>query len=131
MHSQDTAFLRMKGHSPFFLSQSRSFCRSPCKIWKVCLVCGFTSQSTAMAMSRRSFHLTTLFHGSLNCCMYFCTLLYVHSIFAIILMGKRELIALLVFLVSCDGCVTFPRGAMCLSAFCDWYFLIILTYYFD
>ena len=29
--------------------------------------------------------------GSLNRCMFCCTLLYVHSSFAIILMGKREL----------------------------------------
>ena len=32
-----------------------------------------------------------------NCSMFCCTLLYVHSSFAIILMGKRELIALLKF----------------------------------
>ena len=40
--------------------------------------------------------------------MYCCTLLYVHSSIAIILMGKRELVALLL-----------PRGAMGLSAVCD------------
>ena len=33
--------------------------------------------------------------GFCNCSMFCCTLLYVHSSFAIILMGKRELIALL------------------------------------
>ena len=33
--------------------------------------------------------------GGFNCSMYCCTLLYVHSSIAIILMGKRELIALL------------------------------------
>ena len=33
--------------------------------------------------------------GVCNCSMYCCTLLYVHSSFAIILMGKRELVALL------------------------------------
>ena len=33
--------------------------------------------------------------GVCNCSMFCCTLLYVHSSFAIILMGKRELIALL------------------------------------
>ena len=33
--------------------------------------------------------------GVCNCSMFFCTLLYVHSSIAIILMGKRELIALL------------------------------------
>ena len=47
-----------------------------------------------------------------------CTLLYVHSSFAIILIGMRELVALL-SLSSWglrDGCVALPRGAMCLSA---------------
>ena len=33
--------------------------------------------------------------GVCNCSMFGCTLLYVHSSIAIILMGKRELIALL------------------------------------
>ena len=33
--------------------------------------------------------------GVYNCSMLCCTLLYLHSSFAIILMGKRELIALL------------------------------------
>ena len=53
--------------------------------------------------------------------MFCCMLLYVHSSFAIILMGKRELVALLsfIFLVSCDGCVALPHGAMGLSAVCD------------
>ena len=33
--------------------------------------------------------------GVCNCSMFCCTLLYVHSSIAIVLMGKRELIALL------------------------------------
>ena len=33
--------------------------------------------------------------GFCNCSMFCCALLYVHSSFAIILMGKRELVALL------------------------------------
>ena len=33
--------------------------------------------------------------GVCNCSMFCCTLLYVHSSFAIIFMGKRELVALL------------------------------------
>ena len=33
--------------------------------------------------------------GVCNCSMFCCTLLYVNSSFAIILMGKRELVALL------------------------------------
>ena len=59
--------------------------------------------------------------GVCNCSMFRCTLLYVHSSFAIISMGKRELVALLSlsFLVSRDGCVALPRGAMGLSAVCD------------
>ena len=32
-----------------------------------------------------------------NCSMFCCALLYVHSFFAVILMGKRELVALLCF----------------------------------
>ena len=33
--------------------------------------------------------------GVCKCSMFFCTLLYVHSSFAIILMGKKKLVALL------------------------------------
>ena len=33
--------------------------------------------------------------GVCNCFLFCCTLFYVHSSFAIILMGKRELVALL------------------------------------
>ena len=57
--------------------------------------------------------------GVCNCSMYCCTLLYVHSSIAIILMGKRELIALLnlsswclvmverLFLTVPQGCLQF------------------------
>ena len=57
--------------------------------------------------------------GVSNCSMFCCTLLYVHSSIAIILMGKRELIALLnlsswclvvvewLFLVVPRGCLQF------------------------
>ena len=54
-----------------------------------------------------------------NCSMFCCTLLYVHSSIAIILMGKRELIALFVFLVSRDGLAALPSGATGLSVVCD------------
>ena len=55
-----------------------------------------------------------------NCSMFCCTLLYVDSSFAIILMGKGKLVALLSsFLVSLGGCVALPCGAMGLSAVCD------------
>ena len=39
--------------------------------------------------------IVTLIVGVSNCTMFCCTLLYVHSSIAIILMGKRELVALL------------------------------------
>ena len=57
--------------------------------------------------------------GVCNCSMFCCTLLYVHSSIAIILMGKRELVALLnlsswcpvmvyqLFLVVPRGCLRF------------------------
>ena len=52
--------------------------------------------------------------------MLCCTLLYVHSSFAIISMVKRELVALLIgFLVSRDCCVALPQDAMGWSAVCD------------
>ena len=39
--------------------------------------------------------IVTLIVGVCNCSMFCCTLLYFHSSIAIILMGKRELVALL------------------------------------
>ena len=57
--------------------------------------------------------------GVCNCSMFCCTLLYVHSSIAIILMGKRELVALLnlsswclvmvewLFLAVSRGCLQF------------------------
>ena len=53
--------------------------------------------------------------------MFCCMLLYVYSSFAIILMGKSDAgyFAWFVFLVSHDGCVALPRGAMGLFAVCD------------
>ena len=57
--------------------------------------------------------------GVCNCSMFFCTLLYVNSSIAIILMGERELIALLnlsswclvmvdwLFLAVPQGCLQF------------------------
>ena len=58
--------------------------------------------------------------GFCNCSMFCCVLLYVHSSFAIVLMGKRELVALFVcLLVSRDCCVALPHDATGLSAVCD------------
>ena len=53
-----------------------------------------------------------------NFSMFNCELLCVYSSFAIILMEKRELVALgfFVFLVSRDCCVALPHGAKGLSA---------------
>ena len=55
--------------------------------------------------------------GVCNCSMFCCTLLYVHSGIAIILMGKRELIALLDLSPWCLVMVerlflTVPRGGL-------------------
>ena len=53
-----------------------------------------------------------------NCFMFCCSLLYFHSSFAIILIGKRELVALILFfafLVPCDCCVALSCGATGLS----------------
>ena len=54
--------------------------------------------------------------GVRNCSVFCCALLYFYHNFAIILMGKRELVAFIfAFLVPCDCCVALPYGAMCLS----------------
>ena len=60
--------------------------------------------------------------GFCSCTMFCCALLYVHSSFAIILMGKREragCFVLFVFLVSRDCCVALPHDATGLSTVCD------------
>ena len=53
--------------------------------------------------------------------MFCCTLLYVHSSFAIILRGEERAgcFAWFVFMVSRDCCMALPRGAMDLSAIFD------------
>ena len=54
--------------------------------------------------------------------MFCCALLYVYYSFAIIVMEKRELVALLHLSSWClviYYCVALPRGAMGLSAICD------------
>ena len=55
--------------------------------------------------------------GVCNCSMFCCTLLYVYSSIAIILMGKRELVALLNLSPSCLVMVEWlflavPRGCL-------------------
>ena len=79
----------------------------------------------------------TLFYCYSHCgsLLFFYILLYVtlvHSSIAIILMGKRELVALLSLsswcLVTVSGSSSRCHGAVCGLGL--WYFLIILTYYF-
>ena len=59
--------------------------------------------------------------GICNCSMFCCTLIYVHSSIAIILMGEERAgcFALFVFLVSRDCRVALPHDATGLSAVCD------------
>ena len=67
-----------------------------------------------------------------NCSMFCCTLLYVHSSSAIILMGKRELVVLLNLSSLCLVMVEWLFLALpwgCLQ-FVIVVFLIIPTYYF-
>ena len=64
-----------------------------------------------------SLFIVTSIVGVSNCSMFCCTLLYVHSSIAIILMGKRELIALLNLSSWCLVMVerlflTVPRGCL-------------------
>ena len=66
-----------------------------------------------------NFFIVTLIVGVCGCSMFCCTLLYVHSCIAVILLGKRELVALLnlsswclvvvgwLFLVVPWGCLRF------------------------
>ena len=58
--------------------------------------------------------------GVCNCSVFFCTLIYVHSSIAIILIGKRELVALLNLSSWCLVMTErLPRGATGLSVVCD------------
>ena len=78
--------------------------------------------------------IVTPIEGVCNCSMFCCTLLYVHFIIAIILMGKRELVALLnlsswclvmaewLFLAVPWGCLRFV-----IVVFADHTHLLILT----
>ena len=74
--------------------------------------------SKGMALLLFTFCLLLLpLKGVCNCSMYCCTLLYVHSSIAIILMGKRELIALLNLSSWClvmveRLCLVVPRGSL-------------------
>ena len=74
--------------------------------------------------------------GVCNCSMFCCTLLYAHFSIAIILMGKRELIALLNLsswcLVMVEGLfLTVPRGCLqfVIVVFPDHTHLLFLSYF--
>ena len=70
--------------------------------------------------------------GVCNCSMFCCMLLYVHSCIAIILMGKRELVALLN--LSCWCLVMVERFFLAVSWGCLQFVIVvfpdIITYYF-
>ena len=73
--------------------------------------------------------------GVFNCSMFCCTLLYVHFSIAIILMGKRELIALLNLSSWCLVMVerlflTVPRGCLqfVIVVFPDHTYLLFFTF---
>ena len=71
--------------------------------------------------------------GVCNCSMFCCTLLYVHSSIAIILMGKRELVALLNLSSWC--LVMVERLFLAVPWGCQRFVIVvvpvILTYYFS
>ena len=70
--------------------------------------------------------------GVCNCSMFCCTLLYVHSSIAIILMGKRELVDLLNCLPGVSWWLS-GSSSRCHGVVCGlwlWYWLIVPTYYF-
>ena len=83
--------------------------------------------------------------GVCNCSMFCCTLLYVHSSIAIILMGKRELIALLNLSSWCLMMVerlflAVPRGSLQFVIvvfpdhthyFCQYRFYFVLRFDYD
>ena len=61
--------------------------------------------------------------GVCNCSMFCCTLLYVHSSIAIILMGKRELIALLNLSSWC--LVMVERLFLAVPRGCLWFVIVV------
>ena len=76
--------------------------------------------------------------GVCNCSMFCCTLLYVHSSTAIILMGKRELIALLnlsswCFVMVVRLFLAVPRGCLqfVIVVFPDHTHLLFLSFCFQ
>ena len=69
--------------------------------------------------------------GVCNCSIFCCTLLYVHSSIATILMGKRERLLGLICLPGVSWWLS-CSSSRCHGVVCGlwlWYFLIILTYY--
>ena len=91
------------------------------------------SKAGVLLLLIRSWLLLPLWNSVIVLC-FCCALLCVHSSFAIISMGKRELdcSALFVFLVSHDCCVALPHVSMALSAVCDcgisWSYSLLLLF---
>ena len=67
--------------------------------------------------------------GACNCSMFCCSLLYVHSSFAIILMGKKELVSLLNLSSWCLVMVERLLLVVAMGLFVIVDILIILSYY--
>ena len=63
--------------------------------------------------------------GVCNCFMFCCTLLYVHSSIAIILMGKRELVALLKLSSWCLMMV--ERLFLVVLCGCTWFVIVVFS----
>ena len=63
--------------------------------------------------------------GVCNCFMFCCTLLYVHSSIAIILMGKRELVALLKLSSWCLMMV--ERLFLVVLCDCTWFVIVVFS----
>ena len=61
------------------------------------IVCGdfVCGPSIVILLVLQSYSIVTLIVGVCNCSMFCCSLLYVHSSFAINVLGKRELVGLL------------------------------------
>ena len=61
--------------------------------------------------------------GVCNCSMFYCMLFYVHSSIAIILMGKRELVALLILSSWC--LVMVERLLLAVPWGCLWFVIVV------
>ena len=63
--------------------------------------------------------------GVCNCSMFWCTLLYAHSSFAISLMGKRELVTLLSLSSWCLMIVVWLF--LTVTSVCLWFVIVVFS----